>query len=70
MVALVGGFTAFAAATLGLVMDDIKRVMAYSTISQLGYMMAALGLGALGRLCSTCSLTPSSRRCCSWAPAA
>ncbi|MDE2939284.1 MAG: NADH-quinone oxidoreductase subunit L [Chloroflexota bacterium] len=48
VVALLGGFTAFAAATLGLVMDDIKRVMAYSTISQLGYMMAALGLGAFG----------------------
>ena len=48
VVALVGGFTAFAAATLGLVMNDIKRVMAYSTISQLGYMMAALGLGAFG----------------------
>ena len=48
VVALVGGFTAFAAATLGLVMHDIKRVMAYSTISQLGYMMAALGLGAFG----------------------
>ena len=48
VVALVGAFTAFAAATLGLVMNDIKRVMAYSTISQLGYMMAALGLGAFG----------------------
>ncbi len=48
VVALVGGFTAFASATLGLVMNDIKRVMAYSTISQLGYMMAALGLGAFG----------------------
>ncbi len=48
VVALVGGFTAFAAATLGLVMNDIKRVMAYSTVSQLGYMMAALGLGAFG----------------------
>ena len=48
VVALVGGFTAIAAATLGLVADDIKRVMAYSTISQLGYMMAALGLGAFG----------------------
>ena len=48
VVALVGGFTAFGAATLGLVMDDIKRVMAYSTVSQLGYMMAALGLGAFG----------------------
>ena len=48
VVALVGGFTAFGAAALGLVMDDIKRVMAYSTVSQLGYMMAALGLGAFG----------------------
>ena len=48
VVALIGAFTAFAAATLGLVMNDIKRVMAYSTVSQLGYMMAALGLGAFG----------------------
>ncbi len=48
VVALIGAFTAFMAATLGLVMNDIKRVMAYSTISQLGYMMAALGVGAFG----------------------
>ena len=46
VVALVGAFTAFMAATMGLVMNDIKRVMAYSTVSQLGYMMAALGVGA------------------------
>ncbi len=46
VVALVGAFTALMAATMGLVMNDIKRVMAYSTVSQLGYMMAALGLGA------------------------
>ncbi len=46
VVALVGAFTAIMAATMGLVMNDIKRVMAYSTVSQLGYMMAALGLGA------------------------
>lgn len=46
VVALIGAFTAFFAATMGLVMNDIKRVMAYSTISQLGYMMAALGVGA------------------------
>ncbi len=45
-VAVVGGFTAIFAATMGLVMNDIKRVLAYSTISQLGYMM--LGLGAVG----------------------
>jgi len=46
LVALVGGFTAVFAATMGLVANDIKRVLAYSTISQLGYMMLALGVGA------------------------
>ena len=46
VVALIGAFTALMAATIALVMNDIKRVMAYSTISQLGYMMAALGVGA------------------------
>ncbi len=45
VVAMVGAFTAIFAASMGLVMNDIKRVMAYSTVSQLGYMMAALGLG-------------------------
>ena len=45
IVAYVGGFTALLAATMGLVMTDIKRVLAYSTISQLGYMVMALGLG-------------------------
>ncbi len=45
-VAIIGGFTAIFAASMGLVMTDIKRVIAYSTISQLGYMM--LGLGAAG----------------------
>ena len=47
-VAIVGGFTALFAATMGLAMNDIKRVLAYSTISQLGYMMLALGVGAYG----------------------
>ena len=47
-VALVGGGTALFAATIGLVQTDIKRVIAYSTCSQLGYMFAALGLGAYG----------------------
>ena len=46
VVALTGGFTAVFAATMALVMYDIKRVLAYSTISQLGYMMLALGVGA------------------------
>src|SRR5579884_3485121 len=48
VVAVIGGFTAFFAATLGLVNNDIKRVMAYSTVSQLGYMMMAIGVGAVG----------------------
>ena len=46
IVAYIGGITALAAATMGVVEDDIKRVLAYSTMSQLGYMM--LGLGVLG----------------------
>jgi len=46
LVAAIGGFTAIFAASMGLVMNDIKRVLAYSTISQLGYMM--LGLGTIG----------------------
>jgi NADH-quinone oxidoreductase subunit L len=46
VVAVIGAITAFFAATIGLAQDDIKRVLAYSTISQLGYMMMALGLGA------------------------
>ena len=45
-VAVIGGVTAIFAATMGLVMQDMKRVLAYSTISQLGYMM--LGLGTAG----------------------
>ncbi|MCV0369413.1 MULTISPECIES: NADH-quinone oxidoreductase subunit L [Filomicrobium] len=46
VVTLVGTVTAFFAATVGLVQNDIKRVIAYSTCSQLGYMFAALGVGA------------------------
>ncbi len=45
-VALVGALTAFFAATIALVQNDIKRVLAYSTISQLGYMFLACGVGA------------------------
>ena len=47
IVALIGGFTALFASTMGLVMNDIKRVLAFSTISQLGYMMMGLGVGAI-----------------------
>ena len=45
-VAWVGGITALFAATIGLVQNDIKRVLAYSTVSQLGYMFLACGIGA------------------------
>ena len=47
-VAVIGGITAIFAASMGLVMHDIKRVLAYSTVSQLGFMMLALGVGAYG----------------------
>jgi NADH-quinone oxidoreductase subunit L len=45
-VAIIGAFTALFAGTIGVAQDDIKRVLAYSTISQLGFMVAALGIGA------------------------
>jgi NADH-quinone oxidoreductase subunit L len=46
VVAVVGGVTALFAATIGLVQNDIKKVLAYSTVSQLGYMFLAAGVGA------------------------
>jgi NADH-quinone oxidoreductase subunit L len=46
VVTLVGGLTAFIAATIGMTQFDIKRVVAYSTMSQLGYMFFAIGVGA------------------------
>ncbi|WP_435124837.1 NADH-quinone oxidoreductase subunit L [Halobaculum sp. D14] len=45
VIALIGGFTALFAATMGVVKREIKQVLAYSTISQYGYMMLALGAG-------------------------
>ena len=45
VIAVVGAITLFIAATIALVANDIKRVLAYSTVSQLGYMMLALGVG-------------------------
>jgi NADH-quinone oxidoreductase subunit L len=48
VVIVVGAVTAFFAATVGLVQNDIKRVIAYSTCSQLGYMFVALGVGGYG----------------------
>ena len=46
VVAFIGAFTALFAATIAVAQNDIKRVLAYSTISQLGFMVAALGIGA------------------------
>ncbi len=46
IVAIVGVLTALMAASIGLVQNDIKRVLAYSTVSQLGYMFLAMGVGA------------------------
>ncbi len=46
VVAVIGVFTAIFAASIGLVQNDIKRVLAYSTVSQLGYMFLACGVGA------------------------
>jgi NADH-quinone oxidoreductase subunit L len=48
VVAIIGGFTAIFAASMGLATNDIKRVLAFSTVSQLGYMMLALGAGSIG----------------------
>ena len=46
VMAFIGAFTALFAATIAVAQNDVKRVLAYSTISQLGYMVAALGIGA------------------------
>jgi len=46
VIAVVGALTAFFAATIGLAQNDIKKVLAYSTVSQLGYMFVAVGMGA------------------------
>ena len=46
VVAIIGALTAFFAATIGIVQNDIKKVLAYSTVSQLGYMFLAMGMGA------------------------
>ncbi|WP_233524550.1 NADH-quinone oxidoreductase subunit L [Mucilaginibacter conchicola] len=46
ILAIVGAFTAFMAATIALTQNDLKRILAYSTISQLGFMVLAMGVGA------------------------
>ena len=46
LIAVIGGITIVIAAVLAFVQNDIKKVLAYSTVSQLGYMMMGLGVGA------------------------
>ncbi|WP_423147265.1 NADH-quinone oxidoreductase subunit L [Rubrolithibacter danxiaensis] len=48
VITVIGCFTAFMAATIALVQNDIKKILAFSTISQLGFMMLAMGIGAYG----------------------
>src|SRR5690606_2583670 len=48
IITVVGAFTAFMAASIALTQNDIKRILAYSTISQLGFMIAGMGSGAYG----------------------
>ena len=69
VIATIGTITLIFAATIALTQRDIKRVLAYSTVSQLGYMMMALGLGAYTAGSSTSTPTPSSRPSSSSAPA-
>jgi NADH-quinone oxidoreductase subunit L len=64
VIACIGAATAIFAASIGMVQHDIKRVLAYSTISQLGYMFLACGVGAYAA--GIFHLLRSSRRCCSW----
>ncbi|HZK43535.1 MAG TPA: NADH-quinone oxidoreductase subunit L [Syntrophomonadaceae bacterium] len=47
VIAVIGGFTALFAATIAIVQNDIKRILAFSTLSQLGYMVMAMGIGAM-----------------------
>ena len=68
VVVLIGALTAVFAATIGLKQWDIKKVLAYSTVSQLGYMFVGVGSGATWRACSPRDAR-SSRPCCSSGPA-
>ena len=63
MVAIVGATTAFFAASVALFQNDIKRVIAYSTCSQLGYMFFAAGVSAYGAAMFHLLLMPFSKRC-------
>ena len=64
VVAIIGCFTAFLAASIAMCTYDLKRVWAYSTLSQLGYMFLGLGVAASAARCSMCLRMRGSRRCC------
>ena len=68
-VAIVGAVTALFAATIAIVQTDIKRVLAYSTMSQIGYMFLASASARTAPVSSTSCPTRSSRPCSSWPPA-
>ena len=70
VIAIIGAATAIFAASIGMVQHDIKRVLAYSTVSQLGYMFLACGVAAYSAaIFHLLTCTPSSRRCSSSRPA-
>ena len=69
VIAWIGGFTALLAALIAVQQNDIKRILAYSTLSQLGYMVMAVGLHGPTPAMYHLRRMPSSRPCCSSAPA-
>ena len=64
-IAIIGGVTAFVAATIACAQQDIKKVLAFSTVSQIGYMVLAVGSGAYVAAIFLMVPTPSSRACSS-----
>ncbi|MFY0584242.1 proton-conducting transporter membrane subunit [Cystobacter fuscus] len=70
VVASIGAFTALLAALIAFAQDDIKKVLAYSTVSQLGLMFMGVGMGIFWAAVLHRSPMPSSRPASSWAPAA
>ncbi len=69
IVAITGAATALFAAVIGFAQNDFKKVLAYSTVSQLGFSSWAWAPGTSPAASSTFTRTPSSRRACSCAPA-
>ncbi len=70
MVAMVGALTALFAATIAVVQTDIKKVLAYSTIIQLGYMFLACGVGAFAAGIFHLMTHAFFKACCFWRRAA